>query len=61
MIEQELRLPFLADSVEEVRELIGLNAAVTVTLRQIASVILFQVGFRFGIGTNSASLRRLVL
>ena len=48
----------MADSVEEVRELIGLNAAVTVTLRQIASLILSQAGFRFGIGINLASLRR---
>src|SRR6202166_3874824 len=48
----------LADSVEEVRELIGLNAAVTVTMRQIASLILCQAGFKFGIGINLASLRR---
>jgi hypothetical protein len=48
----------VADSVEEVRELIGLNVAVTVTLRQIASLILSQAGFRFGIGINLASLRR---
>ena len=48
----------LADSVEEVRELIGLNAAVTVTVRRIAGLILFQAGFRFGIGINLASLRR---
>ena len=39
-------------------ELIGPNAAVTVTLRQIASLILSQAGFRFGIGINLASLRR---
>ena len=50
--------PLGVDSVEEVRELIGLNGAVTVTLRQIASLILSQAGFRSGIGINLASLRR---
>ncbi len=46
------------DSVEEVREPIGLNAAVTVTSRQIAGLILSQAGFRSGIGISLASLRR---
>src|ERR1700726_3871001 len=47
------------DSVEEVWELIGLNAAVTVTLRRIAGLILSQAGFRFGIGINLLDLRRV--